>query len=170
MSLTASIIADVLASYTKAADCGTAAFPPIHANHYTLTEGSGAQQANILWCDERTLAGSASDGLDLRGGLTDIYGAILHFAQVKILLIRADAANGADLTVGSALTSPPTGFSAWLGADGDRIRIAPGGLLLLVAPDAQGFGVTPGTGDLLTIDNLDAGGATYKIMLVGVSA
>lgn len=170
MSLTATIIADALASYTKAADQGTAAFPPIITSHYSITNGTAANQANGLWCDERTLSASASDSLDLSGGLTDIYGATLTFTKIKVLLVKASADNGDDLTVGSTSDSPDTGFSTWLGAEGHSVRVAPGGLLLVVAPDADGFAVTAGTGDILTVANTDDAAVTYEIMLIGVTA
>jgi hypothetical protein len=170
MSLTATIIADILASYTKAADCGTATFPPILSNHFVFCNGTGARQANAIWCDGRALEAGATDVLDLSGGLIDIYGKTLEFTAIKALALKAHSTNAGDLFIGSGLTSPPTGFSIWLGADGDSVRVGPGGLLLLVLPDADGYEVTAETGDRLTVANPAATAANYDIFLAGAVA
>lgn len=53
----------------------------------------------------------------------------------------------------------------------DIINIRPGGALILLAPDATGYAVTAGTGDLLRIAN-SAGSTsvTYDIILIGATS
>ena len=61
------------------------------------------------------------------------------------------------------------GFTSWVGDATDVVKVKPGGALILVAPDATGYAVTAGTGDLLTITN-SAGSTsvTYDVVIMGV--
>jgi phosphoserine phosphatase len=87
---------------------------------------------------------------------------------VKALIIKAAAANTNDVVVTSAAAN---GFITWTKAAGDGVNVKPGGILVLVAPNAAGYGVTAGTGDLLNIANSGAGtGVTYDIIVIGTSA
>lgn len=132
---------------------------------FTFTDGAAANQADIHWSDERTLAANASEDLDLNGGLTDAFGAAIAAARVKILLIESDAANTNDVLVQSA---PSNAFTALGGGDtGVYAAVKPGGLVLFIAPNAEGYVVTAGTGDLLRIANPTGGTSVkYRITLV----
>lgn len=169
MSLTAWLSAEVRARYIKPYDQADGTFEPVVGGTTALTTGTGANQADALWCDTRTLAKASSEALDLAGGLTDAFGTVLTLARVKGLFVAAAAANTSAISVKSTAAGPPTtGFSAWLLADGDGVYVRPGGTLLLIAPDATAYAVTAGTGDLLTIANPDAdNAATYTIALIG---
>ena len=131
----------------------------------TLLNGTAADQASQAFSDERTLAASTSEDLDLAGGLTDVFGNAIAFTKIKAIAIFADADNGDNVEVGGAASN---GFNSWVGAVGDQVIIPPGGMFLLTAPDLAGFPVTSSTGDLLTINNADSGASgTYKIVLIG---
>lgn len=168
MSLTSWLSAEIRARYVKPYDQADGTFHPVIGGTTALTSGTGANQADVLWCDTRTLAKASAEALDLAGGLTDAFGTVLTMARVKGLLVAADAANTSAISVKSVVTGPATGFSSWLVADGDGVSVRPGGTLLLVAPDATAYAVTAGTGDLLTVANPDAdNAATYTIALIG---
>lgn len=130
-----------------------------------LTDGTGADQAKNHWHDQRTLGASASENLDLAGGLTNLLGDVLTFTKIKAIFIFAAVANTNDVVIGNAAAN------AWVGPFGaatHTLAIKPGGTLLLTAPDVNGYAVTAGTGDQLKVLNGGAGtGVTYDIILVG---
>lgn len=165
MSLEALVSVLVRARQTGSNDLSN---PAVDLNKKYLREfadGAGAGQANKLFTDRRQLAASASESLDLAGGLTDGLGATLTFAEIKGLLIQAHESNANTLLIGGAASNA---FINWVADATDVMVLKPGGLLLLLAPDAAGYAVTPGTGDLLKIAN--GGGSTavdYDIIIIG---
>lgn len=160
------LILKIAATLTNALDLSTP--EDALSRDYTLNlgDGNGANQANQVFHDQRTLAASASEELDLSGGLTNGLGQSVTFTKLKLLLIKAAAGNTNDVLVGGASLN---GFIAPFGDATDVIKVKPGGTLLLVAPDANGYAVTAGTADLLKIANSGAGsGVTYDIVAIGV--
>lgn len=131
----------------------------------TLTHGTGANQANAQFFDRRTLAASATEDIDLAGGLTDAFGNALVFTKIRAIGIQALATNTNNVLLGGAASNQ---LATLFGAVNDVIVVRPGGLFLVVAPDAAGYAVTAATGDLLKIAN-SAGstGVTFDIAILG---
>lgn len=133
-----------------------------------LTLGTSADQADLVFADTRTLAASASESLDLAGGLTDAFGNVLTFVEVVAILIVAADGNTNDVVVGGAASN------AFLGpfADAtDKIAVGPGGFLFQAEPANPAWPVTPATGDLLKVANSGAGtSVTHDIIIIGRSA
>lgn len=166
MSLSATIKAGIQASQTSVLDLGTATFPLSVLENLQLTDGTGADQADRMFSDERTLAASASEDLDLSGSLTNAFGTVT-FARIKAVLVIADSGNTNNVNVSRPASN---GVPLFLAA-GDGIPVRPGGVLLWACTDATGVAVTAGTGDLLTIANSSSGSAvTYRIIVIGASA
>lgn len=168
MTVTASIYSGVKARHTGAADLGTP-FMEIDTGAKTVefVNGTTAGKADRVFSDERTLAASASENLDLAGALTDAFGATITFAKIVAIHIEADAANAADIVVGGAASNA---FVGPFGASTHTLAVKPGGRLTLVAPQG-GWTVTAGTADLLKILNgSGAASAIYKVVLLGTSA
>jgi len=138
--------------------------PIRYGANYSFTNGTGANQANQVFADTRTLSASATEDLDLAGGLTDSHGVTLTFTKIKAIIIKAAAANTNNVQV----TRPASNGLVLFMAASDGIALTPGACFAFVAPDANGVAVTAGTGDLLTITN-SAGttGVTYDIVIVG---
>ena len=135
---------------------------------WTIANGTGANQANMIWHDQRTLAASTSEDLDLSGVLTDSFGVSVALARVKAIIVSAAAANGGLIQVGGAAGNQ---FVNWVANASDIIQIRAGGFMLLAAPDATAYAVTATTGDLLKIANTDGAAAgTYDIYIIGASA
>ncbi len=130
----------------------------------SFTNGVAVNQANQMFVDTRTVAGSSNDDIDLAGILIDQLGTTVTFTSIKALLITSDLANGDVLNVGAAAAN---GFSTMYGASTDLVKVHPGGLMLLSNPTAAGYIVTAGTGDILRVANADASSATYTIYLIG---
>jgi len=133
-----------------------------------LATGTGADQADKVFSDQRTLTASATEDLDLAGSLVDALGATITFARIKALIIRAASGNTNNVVIGAAGANPWTGP---LGGTTPTITLRPGGLVCLIAPDATAWAVTAGTGDLLKVAN-SAGSTsvTYDIVIIGASA
>ena len=130
-------------------------------------DGVGASQIDRIWSDERTLAASDTEDLDLNAGnLLDPYGNVVTFAKLKAILVIADPGNTNTVEV----TKPAAnGVPIFLDDEGG-IPVRPGGFFAEGAPGA-GQVVTAGTGDLITVTNGGAGTpVTYKVVLLGTSA
>lgn len=148
----------------SALDLAAATFPLLLDWSAVLPNGTSAGQASQLWSDSRSLAGSASENLDLAGSLTNAFGATLTFTKLKLLLVRARLTNNAANNV-NVLRGASNGVPAFLAAS-DGVPLQPGAIFLLYDP--TGITVTPGTGDILTVTN-SAGTNTvdYDIVIVG---
>jgi len=147
-------------------DVGSASYPIQYGPSYAFSNGSGANQAQKIWTDTRTINASSSDDLDLSGVLTDIYGNVLSLTIVKAIVIKAAAANVNDVVVGGAASNQ---VASIFNAVTEKIKVKPGGLFVIVAPDVNGYAVTAGTADLLRIANGGAGTSVdYTAVIVGV--
>lgn len=165
MSVTGRLLVDLAVGLSTPLDLASASSPLKYVKQLDLANGSGAGQANKVFHDQRTLAASGTEDLDLAGSLTDPLGVSLTFAKIRMILIYAAAANTNLVVVGGASSN---GFITWAGDATDKVKIRPGGLLLLTAPDATAYAVTASTGDLLTVANSSSGtGVTYDIVLLG---
>lgn len=166
MGATATLQVRVSADLTTALDIGIAEHAIEYGPSWPFTDGTGANQVQQVFADTRTLAASGTENLDLSGTLTNAFGATIAFTKVKALVIRAAAANTNDVLVGGAGANACFSF---FNASTDKVRVKPGGVMALVAPDANGYAVTAATADLLTVANGGAGtGVTYDVILIGV--
>lgn len=167
MPLTGKVLVEVDTTLTTTLDVGVAAHDVNYTASFVLTDGTGANQANNMFTDIRTLAASANESLDMAGVLTNAFGATLSFTKIKALVIKADATNTNDVLVGGAASNQ---FGTLFGDVTDVVKVKPGGFVAFGAPDANGYAVTAATGDLLKIANSGSGTAvTYTIIVVGVA-
>lgn len=167
MALTTKFVTQVTSTLTDALDLSTVTDPLAYTQRTTLTSGTAANQADMLWHDRRTLAASATEDLDLAGVLVNGLGDTQTFARVKGFLVFAAAANTNNVQV----TRPAANGVPLFIAAGDGVNVRPGGTLLIIAPDATGYAVTAATGDLLTFTNSGAGTTvTYDVVIIGASA
>ena len=168
MPLSLTLKAGVRGTQTTALDLGTAEFPFDMQSSIALASGTGANQADVLFTDTRTLGVSATEDLDLAGALSAALGGTAVFAKVKAVFITAAAGNTNNVNV----TRPAANGVPLFLAASDGLAIPPGGLFVFAGPALAGLcSVTAGTGDLLTITN-SAGGTsvTYSIAVIGTSA
>jgi len=135
---------------------------------WAITSGTGANQADMIFHDQRSLAASTSEELDLAGSLVDAFDATLTFARIKGLVIYAASTNGGLIQVGGAASN---GFINWVASATDIIQVRAGGTFSLIAPDAIAYAVTATTGDFFKINNTDGAAAgIYDIYIIGASA
>ena len=163
-TLTTRIAAAMEINLTGDADLGQNSFALSKFADIALSNGTGNNQADTVFADNRTLGGSATEDLDLAGGsLSDPVGVALTFATMKAVLVRAGSGNGGNILVGGDVNDAPLFSDA-----SDKIPVLPGGTFLWVAPNT-GITITAATGDVLQIENTDAGAATYDIVIIGTS-
>jgi hypothetical protein len=135
-----------------------------YAKNYNITNGTGADQANMIWADQRTIAASSTDDLDLYGGLTNSFGTTINFTSIKGIIVVAASTNTNDVIIGGDSNA----LVQWVGAANDTVVVKPGGMFALVNPSANGYAVTDSTGDILQIANSSSGSSVvYDIILLG---
>lgn len=171
MALETKVRASVRAKLTGTNDFGGPNYTPELMAVIDLASGTGADQSDLIFADERTVASGANDDLDLAGVLASSLGATLTFVNITAILLvnkPRSGTNTTNLTIGGG-TNPFVGF---LGGTTPTIGpIRPGGVVLLSCGAATGIGaVTAGTGDILRIANSAGASATYQIVIVGRSA
>jgi len=166
-TLTSTLSLAISATLAEALDLSDRSNPTNYRKSWSLASGTGANQADKIFHDQRTLAASATEDLDLAGVLTDVFGAALTFARIKAVLIHALPTNTNNVNV----TRPATNGVPLFLAAGDGIPVRPGGAFCWISPDATGVAVTAGTGDLLTLTNSGAGtSVVYDVIIIGASA
>ena len=161
---------ELLLNVDQSLDSGlSAGSVPVHlTERRTLTNGTGANQADLVYHARRTLVASATEDLDLAGVLVGTFPGALAFVRIKLIYVVASSANTNNVILGGASSNA---FVNWVGAATHTVTVRPGGLLVLAAPDATAYAVTAATGDLLHVAN-SAGSTsvTYDIVLIGASA
>jgi hypothetical protein len=165
MSLKASLKASISGTLTGSNHLGNPVQTFAEIVEIALSDGSGADQASNIFSDERTLAASASESLDLSGVLQNAFGSTLTLTKVKAILIVANSANTNNVVVGGAASNCFVGPFA---DATDKIVIGPGDAFLLTRRSAAGMAVAAGTGDILQVANSGSGtSVTYQIILLG---
>jgi hypothetical protein len=170
MTLHSRISVSVTANQSETLDLGSRSSAMTQTYKANLSDGTGAGQADRVFHDQRTLAASATENLDLAGVLTDPLGTSLTFARIKAIVVKAAAGNTNDVIMGGDVTNT---FFGPFADETDGIRIRPGGVVCIACgeADSTGYTVAAGTGDLLKF--LNGGGSTpvtFDVTLIGASA
>lgn len=150
-----------------ATDLAAAIAPVALSKAMMLLSGTGADQADRIFADNRSVTASTTDSLDVAtgGGLTDVLGAALALVKVKAVLIVNTHA-----TQGLSLSRPAAGVPIFTAAS-DAVPIPAGGFLALAGPAAAGLAtVTATTADLIDVVNGAGVTGTYSIVIIGTSA
>lgn len=170
MGLTSSLLIKFNARQTGANDFGGPDFSPELEKLYQFASGTGADQADILYMDERTFLASTAVDFDLFGVLTEAFGSVINAAEIVAVIILNESKAGVRNTVTLSVGAGSAPWFGMFGATGDVIKVPPGGMVACVAPDAAGYGaVTATTADLLTVTPGAAAGA-FQIAILARSA
>lgn len=165
-ALQARLIMSILAQIDNPIDVGVVSYPVNLAYTQQFTDGVAADQAQKIWTDLRTIAISGTDDLDLNGVLLDQFGVAINMTKLKALIIKAASTNVNDVVVGGAAANQ---VSTIFGTVTDKVKIKPNGMMVLVAPDINGYGITAATADILRVANGGAGTTVdYTITLIGL--
>jgi hypothetical protein len=166
MSLSASLKLSIDAIVSGTTDLATKKGDLHKLLTQAYSDGAGANQANLLFADTRTLAASANEDLDVAGSLTGILAEANVFARIKAIIVKAAAANTNNVNV----TRPASNGVPLFLAAGDGIALAPGEVFVWFSGTAAGKAVTASTGDLINLAN--SGGTTgvdYDIYIIGAA-
>lgn len=164
MALRATVYCGIAARYTASPDFGIAAFDVPKDDDIVFESGVGDYQNDMIFTDERTLTTGATEDLDLRGVLADVFGVNISFIEVVAVMIRSkkNAGNTTNLTVGNGTNPAPLGFTAgtqsWI--------IPPEGAFLVTNPKA-GWTITAATADILKIANAAGASHVYQVKILG---
>ena len=161
------LILKIIASLTNGLDLGDVVDNLSLDWTVNFGDGAGANAAQQIWHDQRTLNASATENLDLAGSLTNAFGTTLTFTKLKGLFVKAASGNTNNVNV---IREGTNGVPLFL-ALGDGIPVKPGGWFAWVDPSAAGVTVTAATGDLLTFTNSAGGTAvTYDVVIIGATS
>lgn len=162
-NLAATVRLTVTGSYDNALDLTNVQAPLSYQNSVALTNGTGANQADKLFTDTRSVA--AAEDLDVSGGsLTDAFGATFTIAELKVLIVCADTANTGNIVVGGDAASVP-----FLSTAATTISVKPGGCFVYTDPSAAGTAVTGTSADIIQVAP-SSGTQAYSILIMGSSS
>ena len=166
-TLTTRLLLQINADFATALDLNTATAPLSYKAQTDLSSGVAANQADVIWADQRTLSASATESLDLKGGgLVDAFGTAINPVKLRGIIITAASTNTNNVVVGNDTNHVP-----FLSAVTSTVTIQPNGTFVLTAPALAGIAVTAGTGDIIKVTNGGAGtSVTYNIILLGTSS
>jgi len=137
--------------------------------NFDVSTGTTGGEMDLMWHDQRTLAASATEELDLAdGSLLNAFGEACAFTDVRLICIQASEDNTNDVLVGGTVTHEWLG---WLTAAGDIMTVPAGAATMNYSPKDGTWAVTSGSSDTLQIANGAAGSSvTYDIYIGGTSA
>lgn len=163
-ALTAKIVLNIGTTYTGSSGLGSAIETLNLDYSITLTSGTGANQANIVYSASRSLADDANEVLDLyaSGTLTDSFGTDLTMTKLKALIIY-NTSTDASLKIGGGTT--PVGLFA---DASDILTLPPGGKFIFSAPDATGLAITTNKNLKFLHGGQGTSALVYKIVAIGV--
>ena len=160
----AQVLINIKATLTNSLDLATSASTLNTSRGPTLANGTGANQVNMVFHDQRTLADAANETLDLNdGSLTDALGVALTLETLKVLYIKNTSVD-ANLLIGGAGANSIGLF----GDVSDIISLPPGGELLITAPDATGIDISTNSDLKLEHDGTGSSNLVYDIIALGV--
>lgn len=166
-TLKTTVTAQIEATFKNVLDLGTPTDAFLKKTKIELSNGTGANSADLMFHDQRTIAASSNEDLDLAGSLAGPFGASQVFVELRAILISAAAANTNNVRV----TRPASNGVPLFLAASDGIDVPPGGVFLWSCPADGKVAVTAGTGDLINIANSSSGtSVTYDVVIIGSSA
>jgi hypothetical protein len=161
------VTAQIDAVYKNVLDLSASTDNFLKKTKIELSDGTGANSADRMFHDQRTIAASSNEDLDLAGVLANEFGATLTFVELRAVLITAASTNTNNVRV----TRPASNGVPLFLAASDGIDIPPGGLFMWACPADGKVSVTAGTGDLINVANSSSGSSvTYDVVIIGTSA
>lgn len=163
-SLTAKILLNIGIEYSVTDDLSTKEAPIRKSRGVSLANGTGANQADTVFQDVRTLTDDANETLNLNlGSLENDFGTALTLDILKVLYIKNNSSD-ANLLIGGSDANQVDLF----GDVNDILKLPPGGEFLLIAPDVTGIDVSTDPNLEIWHDGTGSSSLTYDIIVVGV--
>jgi len=160
MALDAQILLSILAHETSSGDIAQTLRATPATYSLGLSNGTGANQAQVVWSDSRTIEAQGDDTPDVRA-LTDDRGTV-SFSAVKLIYIKNTGSVALNLIGNGDWNTGPQKLP-----DTSNYEVPAGGVWLATNPTAAGWAAS-GTEKYVTIHNQSAStAATYEIILIG---
>lgn len=133
----------------------------------SLTNGTDADEADILYHTIHTLADGAEVLIDLSGTEVTPFGETIVMARIKMLVVRHNGTAGS-ITIGGGSNAIK---NFWV-TNGDGVKIEGDGMFMLWAPDATGYTLTAGTAEnIRLLHNGDVSeDIDVEIIVIGATA
>jgi hypothetical protein len=166
-SLSAAVIVKIVAALSQSIGLATPALAQInYPLEFDFVDGGGAGKAHQMYsAAAENIAASGTKTYDLSGSLKDAFNNSIAFTKVKLIMVKADPTNVNDVVIGGAASN---GFISLFGDPTDKLVVKPGGLALLVAPDANGYAAVDATADQFKFANSGSGtGVNYDLLMFG---
>jgi len=131
----------------------------------SLTDGRGADEADLIYVTSFNLAAGANLDIDLSGSADKTrFGDDLAFNLVRgIMLKNKSETDAAVLRLGGI---GATGLVNWISSNAAYVNVGPG-VFLIHRTDATGYGVTATTADVLRVTNPGAAAITGELAIWG---
>jgi len=162
VTLNAQILLQILATENSSSDLSTTVRRTNVSESLTFTNGTGANQAEIVWSDSRTIGAGADDQLFLES-LDDGRGTV-GFSAIKLVYVKNTGTVSLTITGGDPLVwaAGPLGLEV-----GSTISVPAGGVLMLTNASAAGW-VVDGELEQIPLSNVsETVAAAYDIILIG---
>lgn len=160
MALDAQILLSILAHESTSGDISQTLRATPASYSLTLSTGTGANQAQVVWSDAGTIGIAGDDILNV-AGLTDDRGTVA-FTAVKLIYLRNTGSVPLNLIGNGDWATGPQKLP-----NTSNYEIPAGGCWLATNPTAAGWSVGASP-KYLTIQNQSAStAATYEIVLIG---
>ena len=165
MALDAQVLLSILSHESSAGDISRTLRVTPASYSLVLSDGTGANQAQVTWSDVRTFPQGGEDSVPIRN-LADDRGTIT-MTSVKVLYIRnLSSTNGFVLKAGAALQESWDGiaYSSDTGEPGE-ITFKPNSVLVFADPTASGVPANASADSIYFSDG--QAGQAYEILLIG---
>ncbi len=167
MAVGASIAMKLSASESKSGvTVGNALWSGVIDYALNLTNGTAANQFDLVYVAERTVSSASNDDIDVAGSLSSAIGTSIAAAEIVGIVIvnkPESGANTTSLTIGGSTNGIP-GYTSAVEA------ISPGGIFMAISPDASGLAtVTADTGDILRVTNGSGASNTFQVAILARS-
>lgn len=160
MALDAQILLSIVAHETSSGDISRTLRATPASYSLILSNGTGANQAQVVWSDSRTIEADGEDTPNV-AGLADDRGTVA-FTAVKLIYIRNSGTVPLNLIGNGDWATGPQKLP-----DTSNYEIPAGGCWLATNPTAAGWSVGASP-KYITIQNQSGStAATYEIVLIG---
>lgn len=160
MALDAQILLSIVAHETSSGDISRTLRATPASYSLILSNGTGANQAQVVWSDSRTIEADGEDPPNV-AGLADDRGTVA-FTAVKLIYIRNSGTVPLNLIGNGDWATGPQKLP-----DTSNYEIPAGGCWLATNPTAAGWSVGASP-KYITIQNQSGStAATYEIVLIG---
>lgn len=166
MTLTAKILLQILATESSSSDLSSTTRVTNVSRTVNFANGTGANQAEIVWSDSRTIAANGEDILDLTA-LADDRGSV-DLTAVKAIYVRNTGTvdiSWLALALPEHWTTGPLYVEEGFGA-----IIPPGGVMLITNPSATAWAVASEDEQISFANDSSTTAAAYDIIMIGEGA